>query len=94
VSRTKAVVQPILVLAGVGLALSGCIYVPASGYAPRYSYAPPPQAYAQPPSQTVSPPSGAENCREFQGDAIIDGSTQKFFGTACRQADGRWHIVN
>jgi hypothetical protein len=93
-SGTNSVVRPIALLAGVGLVLSACIYVPGPGYTQRYSYAPPPQVYAQSPSQTVSPPSGGQNCREFQGDAIIDGSTQKFFGTACRQPDGRWHIVN
>ena len=96
----KAVARPILLMGGIGLALSACIMVPAPGNAPRYgyapppSYAPPPQAYAAPPPQTFSAPSPGQACREFQGDAVIDGSTQKFYGTACRQPDGRWHIVN
>jgi hypothetical protein len=93
-SFTRAIARSIVLVGAIGLALSGCIYVPAPGYAPRYSYAPPPQVYAAPPAQSAPAPFAGQNCREFQGDAIIDGSTQKFFGTACRLPDGRWRIVN
>ena len=33
-------------------------------------------------------------CREFQQTVTIGGETQQAYGTACRQADGAWHIVN
>ena len=33
-------------------------------------------------------------CREFQESVIIDGKTQRAYGTACRQPDGTWKIVN
>jgi surface antigen len=33
-------------------------------------------------------------CREFQTEIIIDGRRQPAHGTACRQPDGTWHVVN
>jgi len=33
-------------------------------------------------------------CREYTIDAIIGGSTEKIYGTACRQADGSWKVQN
>ena len=33
-------------------------------------------------------------CREFTMDAAIGGSDEKVYGTACRQADGSWKIIN
>ncbi|MFA6500160.1 MAG: RT0821/Lpp0805 family surface protein [Desulfurivibrionaceae bacterium] len=44
------------------------------------------------PSRTYQSPSG-EYCREYQTDVIVGGEKQKAFGTACRQADGQWKIV-
>jgi hypothetical protein len=38
--------------------------------------------------------SAAGPCREFQQNIIIDGKRQKAHGTACRQPDGSWRIVN
>lgn len=32
-------------------------------------------------------------CREFQQTVTIDGRQQSAFGTACRQPDGSWKIV-
>lgn len=32
-------------------------------------------------------------CREFTTVAIIDGKKQEMYGTACRQADGSWKMV-
>ena len=32
-------------------------------------------------------------CREFQQTVTIDGETQRAYGTACRQPDGSWKIV-
>ncbi len=33
-------------------------------------------------------------CREFQQTIIIDGRQERGYGTACRQPDGHWLIVN
>ena len=32
--------------------------------------------------------------REYQTSVVIDGRTQTAYGTACRQADGSWRVVN
>ncbi|MFC1673618.1 RT0821/Lpp0805 family surface protein [Pseudomonadota bacterium] len=34
------------------------------------------------------------HCREFTQDVVIDGRVREATGTACRQADGSWRIVN
>ncbi len=62
------------------------VYVPAPIYVPRPVYVPSP-VY-------VRPPAPQPYCREYQGDAIINGSGQPFYGTACLQPDGSWKIVN
>ena len=57
---------------------------------PAY-YGPP--YYAAPygaPAATISPQA---NCIQFNGDATNDQTGQPFYGTACMQADGKWHIV-
>lgn len=33
-------------------------------------------------------------CREFQQDVTVGSKSEKAFGTACRQPDGSWKIVN
>lgn len=33
-------------------------------------------------------------CRDYTIDAMIAGSREKVVGTACRQADGRWNVMN
>ncbi len=33
-------------------------------------------------------------CREYTMDALIGGRREQVYGTACRQADGSWKIVN
>lgn len=33
-------------------------------------------------------------CREYRSSARIDGRTQRVHGTACRQPDGSWRLVN
>ena len=33
-------------------------------------------------------------CREYQTSVVIDGRTQTAYGTACRQPDGSWKVVN
>jgi surface antigen len=37
---------------------------------------------------------GGRYCREYQTTAVIAGAPQNVFGTACRNADGSWQIVN
>lgn len=38
--------------------------------------------------------SDGENCREYQTSVTVAGKHEKAYGTACRQADGSWKIVN
>ena len=58
-------------------------------YAPAPAYAPPPvAAYAPPPAA----PQG--ECREYTSTTTIAGQPQTMVGTACRQPDGTWRIVN
>ena len=33
-------------------------------------------------------------CREFQQTITVGGQTESAYGTACRQPDGSWQIVN
>jgi surface antigen len=33
-------------------------------------------------------------CREYQTTVTIEGGQERGYGTACRQPDGRWKIVN
>ena len=80
-------------------------YPPPTYYYPPpvvYSPAPPPVVYAPPPAPPALTPTAAPappplqtgNCRQYRGDATIDGQNQPFFGTACQQPDGKWHIAN
>jgi hypothetical protein len=77
-------------------------YAPAPVYyyppPPPVYYAPPPAYYAPPPAVVAPPPPPvaapqASGCRTFHGDASIDDNGEPFYGTACLQSDGRWHIV-
>jgi hypothetical protein len=65
-------------------------YAPAPVYyAPAPVYAPPPAtAYPSPPVE----PQG--ECREYQSTTTIAGQPQSMVGTACRQPEGTWRIVN
>lgn len=63
------------------------IYVAPPVYVPPPAYVPPRTVY-------TAPPAPAPYCREYQGDAIIDGTNQRFYGRACLQPDGSWRIVN
>ena len=55
-------------------------------------------ANAKPKSLAAAPPStstdAAGPCREFQTHIIIDGKSEPAHGTACRQPDGTWRVVN
>jgi surface antigen len=44
------------------------------------------------PTRTYQAANG-QYCREFQQTITVDGEEQKGFGTACRQSDGSWKIV-
>ena len=33
-------------------------------------------------------------CREYQADAQVGGRAERVYGTACRQPDGSWELVN
>jgi surface antigen len=49
--------------------------------------------YTVVPSQTYQAQDG-RYCREYTADARIGGRVQQTYGTACRQPDGSWQIVN
>jgi hypothetical protein len=76
------------VFLGFGFGFPAYYYAPAPYYYPPAAYYAPPVYYAPPPAQATRP-----ECRRFNGDAIIDASGRPFYGVACLQADGRWHIV-
>lgn len=45
------------------------------------------------PTKTYTASSG-EYCREYQQTVTVGGQTQDAYGTACRQPDGSWKVVN
>ena len=45
------------------------------------------------PTRTYQTAQG-QYCREYQTSVVIDGRTQSAYGTACRQPDGSWQVVN
>jgi hypothetical protein len=71
---------------------------PPAYYPPPYYYYPAPVYYAPPPPVYYAPPAPAPAqqpyCREYQGNATVDSSGQPFYGRACLQPDGQWHIIN
>jgi len=48
--------------------------------------------YSVTPTRTYDTATGP--CREFTTKAIIGGKRETVFGTACRQADGSWQVMN
>jgi surface antigen len=38
--------------------------------------------------------SAGNQCREYQSTVTIGGKTEQAYGTACRQPDGSWKVVN
>jgi hypothetical protein len=52
--------------------------------------APPPAA----PAAAARPPYDTSFCREYTRRIVIDGEEQTAYGTACRQFDGTWRILN
>jgi len=45
------------------------------------------------PQRTYQAASG-QYCREFQQTVSIGGKTENAYGTACRQPDGSWKVIN
>lgn len=45
------------------------------------------------PTRTYQEQSG-QYCREYQTEVVIGGQKEKAYGTACRQPDGSWKVVN
>jgi len=50
-------------------------------------------------SGTITPETAVQRapgefCREYQQTITVAGKSEKAFGTACRQPDGSWKIVN
>ncbi|HJD55468.1 MAG TPA: glycine zipper 2TM domain-containing protein [Rickettsia endosymbiont of Pyrocoelia pectoralis] len=50
-------------------------------------------------SGTVTPKKTYRNdtgqyCREYTQTVVVGGKAQKAYGTACRQPDGQWQVVN
>jgi hypothetical protein len=91
------------VVVGVGFGVP--MYAPAPFYyppAPVYYVPPPPPPvyYAPAPAAAVVPPAPAPaaataaDCRPYNSTTVIDGTPQQVTGTACRQPDGSWRIVN
>jgi surface antigen len=37
---------------------------------------------------------GGDYCREYQATVTIEGRQERGYGTACRQPDGSWRMVN
>ncbi len=72
-----------------GGAFVGPYPFPYYGYPYYYDAAGP---YPVAPSPLYSAPMPGQ-CRVFQGEAVIAGTGQPFYGTACLQPDGAWHIV-
>ena len=48
--------------------------------------------YVVTPTRTVQTAQGP--CREYTMDGVIGGRSEKVYGTACRQPDGSWRVVN
>lgn len=48
--------------------------------------------YRMEPTHTYETAEGP--CREYTMDAQIGGRTEQVYGTACRQPDGSWQIIN
>lgn len=45
------------------------------------------------PTRTYQTNSG-QYCREYQQTIVVGGRSEQAFGTACRQPDGSWKVVN
>ena len=50
--------------------------------------------YVVTPTNTYEPDTGPGPCREYTMDAKIGGKSEQVYGTACRQEDGSWQLMN
>jgi hypothetical protein len=73
-------------------------YPPQAGYPPAGGAAPMASApaaagitYTNKPAFTNS---AGQTCREYKTTDTTAGHPVDIFGTACKQADGQWHVVN
>lgn len=92
------------VIVGVGFGLPLFLpppvyYPPAPVYyvpppPPPVYYVPAPAAAIAPPAPAAAPASSDADCRPYNSTTVIDGAPQQLTGTACRQPDGSWRIVN
>src|SRR6266851_390410 len=96
-----------VLLAGVGLATALPSPAQARGFVsfgigfpllpgPSYYYPPPPAVAYPPPAPAYAPPAAEPQgeCREYQSTTTIAGQPESVVGTACRQPDGTWRIIN
>ena len=51
------------------------------------------ETYSATPTQTTQAGDG-RYCREYRAQSSVDGREQTVFGSACRDEDGAWRIVN
>lgn len=73
----------------------GSSYSRYSTRPPDIYYPPPAVIYEPPPAVVYAPPRRQDQlCREYQSTAVINGKKQPTYGTACRQPDGSWRIIN
>jgi len=82
------------VIVGLGIGLPFVAPAPIYYPPPVYYLPPPPPVYYAPapaPAAAVAP---AAECRDFSTTNVIDGRPQEVHGTACRQPDGSWRIVD
>jgi hypothetical protein len=71
-------------------------YPPSASYHPSSAY-PPPGSAAPPITYTPRPGwtnAQGEYCREYKATQGTGSSATQRYGTACRDAAGRWRIVN
>jgi hypothetical protein len=68
-------------------------YAPAAGVATSPAAAPagPRVTYTDKPAFTNS---AGQTCREYKTSGTTGGRPVDVYGTACRQADGQWRVVN
>jgi hypothetical protein len=75
------------------------VYPPPMVYAPRPVYVAPAPVYVAPyppPAQAyvAPPPVAATICRPYQTTVTVGGVPTRVTGTACRQPNGSWVLVN
>lgn len=76
----------------IGIGVVAPLYPYGDPYYRHYQR--PPNVYYAPAPQPAAPAMDKSYCREYQSSANIAGKTQKTYGTACRQPDGSWRIIN